>query len=666
MNKYVNAIRSLGIQSIKKAKQGHPGMAISAAPLTYSIYTHGFKLSKQNPHWINRDRFVLSGGHGCMSLYPILHFCGFLDIEELKRFRQEGSLTPGHPEVTLTPFVEVTTGPLGQGLAQAVGLAIAQAYLEAQYDKLKGLIDHYTYCVVGDGDLQEGISYETMSLAGKLQLKKLIVLHDSNRYQLESAVSDVNTENIKKRVESMNWFYQKSTNDPEAISKAIHEAKKQDKPAFIEVKTIIGEGLTSQKSFEAHGAAISDFELKKFNKYYNIKNEPFEFDRYIYNHFEDSVIKYGATEYKKWNELLKKYQDQYPELVGKFLKQTNNEFIDLEKVIDFKKLNPNVATRDTLKQIMEMLDQSNVDDVFIISADISKSTNLVSKNGRFNDDKKHNFLMAGIREFGISGIQNGILAHRGLRCISSTFLAFSDYLKAGIRLGSISQFNSVYVFTHDSILIGSDGPTHQPIEQLAGLRIIPDVEVIRPADEIETGAAFIEALNSKNKTYCLVLTRQKVLSTKKTKINQVINSGGYPIEKTVEKADLVLMGSGSELELAYHVGHWLQENTSLNVNIFSAPNLIKFLKQKDLSKILEAKKGLVVIEASNDFAWYKLLENVKQILRIEASHFGESMDGVDLYKKMGFSLQAILKKITEEFDLNKTDLQKINYFLQNN
>lgn len=664
MNKYVNAMRQLAIQSIKRAKQGHPGMAISAAPLVYSVYTSDFKLSRKNPLWINRDRFVLSAGHGCMSLYPLLHFCKIISMAEMKRFRLEDSLTPGHPENNMTPHVDASTGPLGQGVAIAVGMAIAEAHLRAEFEDLKGLIDHYTYVVVGDGDLQEGISYEAMSLAGKLSLGKLIMLHDSNAYQLESSVKDVNIEDLKLRVQSMGWNYLASNNDVESIKQAIASAKKQTLPTFIEVKTIIGEGLEVENSFEAHGAVINDEEYKSFLDYWNLKDNDFKYEDEIYDHFNKEIIEKGDEAFKKWQDLLVKYQHDKPNLTNKFMKQVlQKTYTDIQPLIDLNKLKANVATRISAKEIMEILAEQKVNDIFAISADISKSTNIAFKGISFNDDYHSNFLKAGIREFAISGIETGMLLHSGLRVLSSTFLAFSDYMKPGIRLGAISEVNAVYVFTHDSVLLGSDGPTHQPVEQLASLRTIPHVQVIRPADQIETAAAFKVALSSLEKTYCLILTRQNIISTGKTSYEKTINEGGYIIKKAKQTPDLIFLASGSELSLCLEISQWLDENTSLTSSVYSVPNLNLFLEQKDLETKLESKLGLVAIEASNDPTWYKLMQyNHHNFLRIEVNEFGKSMDGLYLYESLGFSVKKILMKIRENFKLHVKDYEAIDAY----
>lgn len=652
VNYFVNAIRSMGLQAIMNAKQGHPGMTISAAPINYAVYVTGINIASDNPNWINRDRFVLSGGHGSMSLYPILHFCRFISLEQIQNFRQKLSGLPGHPENISSPYIEASTGPLGQGLANGVGMAIAEAYLSNQYSQLENLINHNTFVVVGDGDLQEGISYEAMSLAGKLKLSKLIVLHDSNNWQLETSVDTVNNENIANRVKSMNWNYITCSNEPNEIIKAIKKAKKSTSgPTFIEVKTIIGEGLSFANSFNAHGGVINDNDINDFNKCFSCNFNNWNFDSNIYYHFFKNVVQKGNNAYKKWQLLLDEYSGKYPHLVKQFLQQINNEFIDINSILHPDKLPQNKATRQVAGWIMQQLGENNVKDVFVLSPDVSKSTNISISKNYFNDDKNSNMLMVGIREFSMMAIQNGIQLHGGLRTISSVFLAFSDYLKAALRLAAISEINPIIVFTHDTIAVGADGPTHQPIEQLAMLRTIPNHVVYRPCDEIETYAVFNEALSKKhNYPISIVLSRQNLISSQKTDANKAINLGGYPIiNPDLIKPDLVLCAAGSEVELAIKVQELLEKEFSLTCKVFSVPNLNLFLTQSNLKQLLQAKYGVVSIEASDDPTWFKLATINSKYCNISINQFGYSLDGLDNYEYLGFNDIAITHKILHHF-----------------
>lgn len=652
---FVNAIRSMGLQAIMNAKQGHPGMTISAAPITYATYIAGINISTENPKWINRDRFVLSGGHGSMSLYPILHFSRLIELDQIKNFRQKISGMPGHPENISNPYIEASTGPLGQGLANAVGMAIAEAYLSEQYKELPGLIDHHTFVVVGDGDLQEGISYEVMSLAGKLKLHKLIVLHDSNKFQLESSVEEVNIENIENRVKSMNWNFVSCANDPYSIIRAIKNAKKphkDNKPTFIQVNTIIGEGISVANSFNAHGTSVSSDDLKMFNEHFNCNFDNWNFDGNIYYHFYQNIVKKGNDKYNKWQELLEEYKKTKPELVEKFIKQINNEFIDLNNIIIKDDLPKDKATRVVAGSIMKKITEANIKDIFVMSPDISKSTNIIVDNKYFNDDKTSNMLLVGIREFGMMAMQNGIQLHGGLRAISSSFLAFSDYLKSALRLAAISHINPLIIFTHDSIAVGSDGPTHQPIEQIGTLRSIPNNQVYRPCDEIEVLAAMFASLNQVN-TFptCIVLSRQNLKSYQTTSIENTIKLGGYEIyNKELTNPDFVICASGSEVELAIKTSELLQREFNLSTKVFSVPNLNKFLTSECLNKKLKAKYGVISLEASNDSMWYKLGNLIETpFLSIEANKFGYSIDGNDNYEYLGFNDVYVTAKILKIF-----------------
>ncbi|GAA5414930.1 transketolase [Ureaplasma ceti] len=663
ISKYVNAIRSLGLQSIMEAKQGHPGMVVSAAPITYSVYANEVNISVDNPNWINRDRVVLSAGHGSMSLYPILHFCGLLSMEDMKHFRHRFSKTPGHPESYVTPFIDATTGPLGQGVSNAVGMAIAEVYLRHEFAKLPGLIDHYTYCIVGDGDLQEGISYEAMSLAGKLKLNKLIMLHDSNRYQLESSVDMVNIENLQKRVESMGWLYLSCDNNPQNITRCIDIAKRQvHQPCFIEIHTEIGEGLTFADSYEAHGGGIKESEIESFNKHFDCDFDNWTFDKDVYEHFEEKVIKKGTDKYKNWVKLLQYYKLKQPEETEKFIKQARGEFTDWKEVIDINALPKDVATRAVAGKILEQIQNAGVKDTIILSPDVSKSTSIKFKGEPFNENRHSSYIMTGIREFAMSGIQNGILLHRGLRCISSSFMAFSDYFKAGIRLGAISKLPSVYVLTHDSILLGSDGPTHQPVEHLAGLRAMPNVEVLRPCDEVEVYAAFIEAMSSVDTTYCIVLTRQATKSGFKTSVPSALAYGGYLIYNNADNlTNLTILASGSEVALAVKTADFLLENYNLTSEVFSVPNLNKFVQTKDLKTTLDSSVGVFAIEAGNDSMWYRLAIYDSRFTTIEVPGYGHSMDGNVLYNLYGFNPQAIAYKVINSFlPTNRELIDKVN------
>lgn len=532
----------------------------------------------------------------------------FFHLKKWRILENKNSLTPGHPESYQTPYIDATTGPLGQGVSIAVGMAIAEKYLSNQYSDLKGLIDHYTYVVLGDGDLQEGISYESMSLAGKLKLNKLICLYDSNNCQLESKVETVNIENTKKRFESMDWYYQLVDNSPESINNAIVNAKKQSKPSLIEIQTIIGEGLKEMGNFEAHGCSITDENLNKFNEYYNWNNDIWNFDKEIYDYYQDSVFSRGNESYKNWLLKIEEYKKTNSKRVEQFLKQINNEFIDINNYLKIDELPTNNAGRSIAGYILKKLDENNVRDTIILSPDLSKSTS-IKMSGIFNDDFVSPTIYVGIREFGMAGIQNGICLHKGLRCYSSSFMSFVDYFKAAIRLGCISKINPVYFLTHDSVLIGSDGPTHQPIEQIGMLRLIPNHHVLRPCDENEVLASIMFANSQSTSSTSIVLSRQNLASGYNTNIEKTINDGGYKILNN-NNSTIAILATGSEVELAMKIAKSL--NNNVNIDVYSVPNLNLFLKQtKILSDELSKYNLLVVLEASNDSMWYKLLNIIQ-------------------------------------------------------
>jgi len=646
--KYINAMKSLSLQAIKNAKQGHAGMAISASGLNYNLYTNFINITNQNPKWINRDRFVLSAGHGSLSLYSLLHFSSILSLDEIKNYRQEGFQTPGHPEYQKDNFIDVSTGPLGQGLAMGIGMAFAEKYLSQKYFQLPGLIDHYTYIVVGDGDLQEGISYESMNLASLLKLNKIIVLHDSNDYQLDSAVSLVNKENLKQRLEAQNWFYQKCNNNQDEITKCVENAKKSSLPSYIEVKTIIGEGTTKQATHYAHGLSIDDNEIKNANSYYDMNHDNWTFKNDIYDHFKEKVIDRGNKKYLEWKALFAKYEKEQPELIKKFINEIEDN-IDYRDILSIDKIKNNQdASKTYLKHFFDQLDQKQISNIITLSADLASTTNCKIGTGEFNTDFKSQYVMMGIREFAMSAFQNGILLHQGLKSFAGTFLSFSDYMKASIRIGAIMNLNSNYIFTHDSYLIGGDGPTHQPFDQIPMLRAIENVYVIRPSSLMETKVALELSLNSKDKVNCIILTRQPIINTFIAKYDDVLK-GAYII-KDQKDADITLIASGSEVDLIIDAAKLIEETTNKKVKVVSCFSLKLFLEQdeKYIKTIISSKSQLISVEASSDYMWYKLSDYTNAKFKmLGAFKFGKSMDGTKLYKDMNFNKEYLLSMINK-------------------
>lgn len=654
MNRYVNAMRSLALQCIKKAGSGHAGMAISAAPILYTLYKGLMTISKSHPKWFNRDRLVLSAGHGSMSLYPIFHFASLISMEDMKQFRNDNHITPGHPEVLSDNYVDASTGPLGQGVANAVGMAMSELYLRNEFAALKGVVNHYTYCVVGDGDLQEGISYEAMSIAGRLGLSKLIMIHDSNNFQLDSAVADVSNENLKQRVESMGWNYLSSSNSPEDIFVAIAQAKqkKNTKPTFIEVKTIIAEGTSVQDSHKAHAPSVNDDEIANFEKHFKTNARNFEFHPEIYDHFHFNVVARGESAYAQWEQLVEQYKKTNPKETKRFLDYINGDFEDLNLLLDESLVtNTSQSTRNYIKEYFLQLTKQNLKSAFVLSADLAKSTYTQIGNDSFNDNYAANYVKFGIREFAMAGALNGIMLHSGLKAFGGTFLAFADYMKPAIRLAAISNISPIFIFSHDSYAVGADGPTHQPVDQIPMLRSIPNIDVFRVADHYETKYALDYAYKNKTNPVVIITTRQNVLQINNVK-PQDFSKGAYIVNSKysfADNPDFTIIATGSEVATANQAAQLLFEKYQLKAKVISALNLNQFLKQDEefIKSILKSKYGVLSVEASSESLWWKLTKYTSHFNSIQASQFGRSADGLKLMDEFGFNPQNIVDKLLE-------------------
>lgn len=652
--KAVNAVRTLSIAQIEKANSGHPGLPMGASPMAYALFNKVLKANPKNPSFFDRDRFVLSAGHGSAMLYSLLHLSGYdISMEELKNFRQIGSIAPGHPEVGMTPGVEVTTGPLGQGIAQAVGLAVAEKHLAGLYNKedLKP-IDHYTYALCGDGDLMEGVSYEAMSLAGHLKLDKLIVLYDSNGICLDGKLTTSFSESVKDRVLAQNWAYDRVEDgeDLEAILKAIEKAKGNDKPSLIEVKTVIGFGSKNQGTNKVHGAPIGaeDFELVK--KAYNWDEEDFVISDDIYQTFQNGIGKRGAEANEKWNQLLKEYKEKYPADYKELMAGINRELPEnfLDQVKKYSHEDKALATRASSGEILQDLAKVSRN-IWGGSADLfsSNKTNIVDSQS-FKDDPAGRNIWYGVREFAMAAIGNGIMAHGGTFHHVSTFFVFADYLKAAVRLSALSHLPLSYVMTHDSVAVGEDGPTHEPIEQLAMLRSIPNTIVLRPADANEVRLAWKIALESKDKPVVIALTRQNVPNLKETEELDSIEKGAYII-KDDENPELILIATGSEVALALECAEDL-EKEGKKVRVVSMPSMELFRAQDAAYReeiLPSAIRNRVSIEMASSFGWGEFtgLDG----LNISIDRFGISGPGGDVAVKLGFNKEEIVKKIKQKF-----------------
>lgn len=651
----VNAIRALSIAQIEKASSGHPGLPMGAAPMAYVLYNKILKANPENANWFDRDRFILSAGHGSSMLYSLLHLSGYkLSMDDLKEFRQIDSLTPGHPEYGHTEGVEVTTGPLGQGIAQAVGMAIAEKHMAALYNKKDSkIIDHYTYALCGDGDLMEGVSYESMSLAGHLKLDKLIVLYDSNDICLDGDLNTSFSENVEARVKAQGWNYLRveDGNDLEAIYDSIIKAKENtDGPTLIEVKTVIGYGSANAGTNKVHGAPIGADDFAAAKKVYGWDYPDFEIPEEVYETFKNGVGAKGKEANNKWEEDLKSYKEKYPEDYKDLFAGINRELPEnfMDEVKKYDSSMKALATRASGGEIIQ--DLAKVTRNFWGgSADLfsSNKTNIKDSKAFRDESPEGRNIWYGVREFAMAAIGNGIMAHGGSFHHVSTFFVFADYLKAAVRLSALSGLPLTYAMTHDSVAVGEDGPTHEPIEQLAMLRAIPNTIVLRPADANETRLAWKVALESKDKPVVIALTRQNVPNLKETEDLDNIDKGAYII-KDAENPDLVLIATGSEVALALETAKALEEEGK-NIRVVSMPSMELFRAQDDSYKKEILPKGVkkVSIEMGTTFGWAEWTGACG--LNIGIDRFGISGKGDIVQEELGFSVDAIKEKINERF-----------------
>ncbi|WP_138159518.1 transketolase [Peptoniphilus catoniae] len=642
--KSINTIRMLSIDQIQEANSGHPGLPLGAAPMAYTLWKK-MKKNPDDPNWMNRDRFILSAGHGSALLYSILHLYGYgLKIEDLKNFRQFNALTPGHPEYGHTVGVEATTGPLGQGISMAVGMALAESHLAALYNNEYEIINHNTYVICGDGDLMEGISNEASSLAGTLELGKLIVLYDSNNITIEGSTDIAFRENVAQRYEALGWqtIEVQDGNDIEAISKAIEEAKaEKKKPSLIEIKTQIGYGSPRAGKSKAHGEPLGD-DMAATREFYGFGSETFKVDEDVYNHFEE-IKKDLKFEYDKDKRVEKLYADKYPDLykklVDSFKGKFNLDFLDDE---DFYKFEKDMATRASSGEALNRISEK-FDLIIGGSADLAPSNNTEMKNReRFSaDNRLGSNIGFGVREHAMAAITNGILLHGGLKAYCATFLIFSDYLKPALRLSALQGLPAIYVLTHDSIGVGEDGPTHQPIEQLATLRSIPNNIVFRPADAKEASVAWSVAMRSKDTPVCMALSRQGLPNLKES--SKEARRGGYIIKK--EKSDLekIIIATGSEVHLALDAA-----KDKDGVRVISMPSRELFEMQPESYQkevIPRTCEKRLIVEAASSFGWGKYAGLKGKIIGID--QFGASGKGPDIFKHFGITVENIKKQVEE-------------------
>lgn len=650
----VNTVRTLSIDAIQKANSGHPGLPMGAAPMAYALWTRHLKINpKTSRNWVDRDRFVLSAGHGSALLYSLLHLAGYdVAIDDLKSFRQWGSRTPGHPEVGHTDGVEATTGPLGQGIAMAVGMAMAEAHLGAVYnrDNFK-VIDHYTYALCGDGDLMEGVSQEACSMAGHMKLGKLVVLYDSNDISLDGPTSKSFTENVGARFEAYGWQHilVKDGNDLEAISKAIEEAKMDtEKPTLIEVKTVIGYGAPKAGTSSVHGAPIGADGVKCAKEVYCWEHPEFCVPEEVLKRFKETIIDNGEKAEAFWNYKFAEYEMNYPELAKQFKQAFADELPEnWDSELPTYEVGYSQASRVSSKEIIQGLSKA-VPYFWGGSADLSASNNtMVSVEKDFEPGQyEGRNIWFGVREFAMAAAMNGIHLHGGTRIYGGTFFVFIDYLRPAVRLSAIQNIPVTYVLTHDSVAVGEDGPTHEPIEQLASIRSMPNVQVIRPADGNETRAAWKLAMTTKNKPTVLVLSRQNlpVIAGTIEGADEKVAKGGYVI--SAQKGDIpegILIATGSEVSLAVEAQQKLAEE-GFDVSVVSLPSFDLFEAQSDEYKesvLPAAAEKRVAIEMASPFGWEHYVGSKGKTITI--NHFGASAPGNKIMEEFGFTVENVLQ-----------------------
>ena len=646
----VNAIRALSADAVQKANSGHPGLPLGSAAMAYELWAHYMTHNPKNSKWANRDRFVLSGGHGSAMLYSLLHLFGYgLTIDDLKNFRQDGSKTPGHPEYGWTNGVEATTGPLGAGMAMATGMALAEAHLAAIFNKPNfPVVDHYTFVLGGDGCMMEGISSEAFSLAGTLGLSKLIVLYDSNKISIEGSTDIAFTENVQARMAAFGFqtLTVEDGNNLEEIGKAIEEAKAdKTRPSFITVKTHIGFGSPKQDSASAHGEplGVDNVVKMKQNLNYPKPEETFFVPDEVYSHIQEDMAKNQTAE-DNWNKLFADYAAQYPDM--KKLWDEYNAPVDADALLN----NADFWAYEDKPQATRALSGTIINRLAKImpnliggSADLAPSNKTYMKD--MGDFSKTNYagrnLHFGVRELAMSAIANGITLHGGLKTFVGTFFVFSDYMKPMMRLAAIMGLPVTYVLTHDSIGVGEDGPTHEPIEQLAMLRAMPNINVFRPADATETAAAWYCAVTSKNTPTALALTRQNLPQLAGSSKDAL--KGGYVISDAKGNIDGILMASGSEVSLAIEAQEELAKE-NINVRVVSMPCMDLFEQQSDEYKESVLPKNIrarVAIEAAKNFGWgsYVGLDGATVTMK----GFGESAPAGLLFKKFGFTKENVVQ-----------------------
>ena len=648
----INALRFLSADAVQKANSGHPGMPMGMAEIATALWSKHLKHNPLNPTWFDRDRFVLSNGHGSMLLYSLLHLTGYkLSIEDIKDFRQLKSKTPGHPEYDINIGVETTTGPLGQGIANAVGMAISEKMLAAQFNKddIKP-IDHYTYVFLGDGCLMEGVSHEACSFAGTHELGKLICFYDQNGISIDGEIDNWFTDDSVKRFESYGWqTICVDGHNVEEISEAISKAKEESKkPSMIFCKTTIGFGSPNKSgTADVHGAPLGDEEIEKTREALGWQYSAFEIPKDVYD-FWDSK-KSGAEKNATWENSIKSYKDKYPNdslelerrIKGDMPAKFEQNFLDF--LNDCNRNNLPMATRKASKACLDFF-VKEMPELVGGSADLTPSNNTFSASSTTfsSENPSGNHINYGVREFGMSAIMNGMVLHGGIKPYGATFLVFTDYARNAVRLSALMGLPNIFVYTHDSVALGEDGPTHQPIEHMVTLRSTPNMDSWRPADLVETAVAWKNAISSLSTPTCLIFSRQGTSAIERTPEQlSSIENGGYLLEEH-EDPNITIVASGSEVQLAIDAAQELK-NESINANVVSMPSLDVFLKQSNeiQNKIINPNKPVLVVECAHPNSWYKILNRSDKVIGIET--FGESAPGSELLEHFGFNKDNVIQ-----------------------
>ena len=646
-----NALRFLSIDAVQKANSGHPGMPMGMAEIATSLWGKHLNHNPLNPHWFDRDRFVLSNGHGSMLLYSLLHLTGYdISIDDLKDFRKLHSKTPGHPEYDIDIGIETTTGPLGQGIANAIGMAVSEKIMAAEFneDDIKP-INHYTYAFLGDGCLMEGISHEACSFAGTHKLGKLICFYDQNGISIDGEIENWFTDDSIKRFDSYGWqTICVDGHNIEEIDKAIVDAKNEtNKPTMIFCKTIIGFGSPNKSgTADVHGAALGEEEVIKTREALNWDHDAFKVPQEAYD-FWDSTKK-GSELNLDWDNLIKTYDEKYPDKSAELRRRIKGDLPD-DFENSFKtflsecdKNNTPMATRKCSKACLDFF-VKELPELIGGSADLTPSNNTFSSSSSTfsNENPSGNHINYGVREFGMSAIMNGMVLHGGIKPYGATFLVFTDYARNAVRLSALMEIPSIFVYTHDSVALGEDGPTHQPVEHMVTLRSTPNLNSWRPADLVETAVAWNEAVKSKKTPTCLIFSRQGTSAISRTEDQlSLINKGGYLIDES-DNSDITLIASGSEVQLVIDAAKELK-NHSISANVVSMPSLDLFLQQSEefQSSIINPDKPILVVECSHPNSWYRILNRKDKVIGIES--FGESAPGSELLEHFGFNTENVV------------------------